>query len=109
MTPARVEWHLENWATWQRSYHIGLGMPGRASCMASTGLTDFQDMCEAGDSYAAKATDAVLESLTPAQRGAIERNYGICSVYLFPRHNYIDMLRCAMERLPALLSAQGLV
>lgn len=54
MTPSRVEWHLENWSTWQRSYHIGLGMPGRASCMASTGLTDFQDMCEAGDSYAAR-------------------------------------------------------
>ena len=109
MIEHRVLWHLENWSDWQRSYHMRLSLPSRASAMAGTGMTDFECMCEEGDSYAAKATEAAINSLAPAQRGALERKYAICSVYQFPRQNYVVMLDQAMKRLPALLDAQGLV
>lgn len=109
MVESRVLWHLDNWADWQRSYHIRLGMPARASCMSGTGMTDFEGMSEDADSYAANATEAAVTALAPAQRGAIERKYGICAVYQFPRHNFLEMLTGAMKRLPMLLDAQGLV
>ena len=109
MIESRVLWHLDNWADWQRSYHLRLGLPARASCMASTGMTDFEGMADDADSYAAHATEAAITALAPAQRGAIERKYEICAVYQYPRHNFLDMLRQGMQRLSTLLPAQGLV
>jgi len=104
----RVEWHLENWATWARSYHPRLGMPSRALGLATTGLSDFDDLCEAADSYAAQATDAAIDNLTPAQSAAVNRKW-LDAVYRFPRDNFIDSYADAIKRLGPLLDRQGLV
>jgi|HubBroStandDraft_1064217.scaffolds.fasta_scaffold18336_4 hypothetical protein len=77
--------------------------------MSGTGMTDFQGMTEEADDYAARATDAAINSLAPAQKAAIERKCDLCAAFSFPRHNFLDMLQMGLKRLQALLDAQGLV
>lgn len=109
MNHERVEWHLENWANWSRSYRPALGLPSRALALASNSSRDFDEMCDEADSYAAKVTEAAIENLVPAEAAAVYRKWDICSVYRFPRHNFIEMYTAALQKLAISLDAQGLV
>ncbi len=108
MNKDRVESHLDNWASWMRSYKPRLGLPSRAVALASNASQDFEDLCEVADSYAAKATDAAIDNLTPSQQAAINRKW-LDAVYRFPRDNYLDSYNAALQKLAPQLEAQGLV
>jgi hypothetical protein len=108
MTPSRVEWHLDNWSAWVRSYRPKLGFPSHAMGLACSGACDFDDLCREADSYAAKATDACIENLNPAEAGAVHRKW-LDAVYRFPRNNYPEMYARAVGSLGVALDGRGLV
>jgi len=108
MTPARVEWHLDNWSAWMRAYRPRLGLPSRSLGMACSGATDFEDLCDEADSYAAQATNAAIENLTPAEAGAVNRKW-LDAVYRFPRNNCPELYAQAVGKLGAALERRGLV
>jgi hypothetical protein len=108
MTPSRVEWHLDNWSAWVRAYRPKLGFPSHAMGLACVGASDFDDLCQEADSYAAKATEAAIENLSPAEAGAIHRKW-LDAVYRFPRNNYPALYAQAVGKLGVALEKKGLV
>lgn len=108
ITPARVEWHLDNWSAWVRAYRPRLGLPGRTIGLACSGSSDFEDLCQEADGYAAKATDAAIENLSPAEAAAVNRKW-LGAVYRFPRNNYPELYAQAVGKLGAALEKKGLV
>ena len=106
---ARLVILLEDWAEWMRGYS-----PVRGYSNHTVGLsngygssTTFEDMCESSDSIVCKAIDAELDSLVPSHRAAINRRYGVASVFRFPRMNYADCLIQAHEQLIERLPKRG--
>ena len=53
--------------------------------------------------------ESVIDDLDPAPRAAINRRYGICSVFRFPRNNYEQTLVLAHERLVIICKRKGIV
>ncbi len=106
MKTDRVEWHLYNWSGWMHAAPK-LGIE-RFPVLASNASQDFDEMCDQADQYAAKATDAAIEDLLPAEQAAVYRKW-LDAVYQFPRHNFLDMYQSALKKLAPKLDAQGLV
>ena len=100
---------LLDWAKWQASYRPRNGFPGHSAGLASGGLSSFDDMCEQCDATTMRTIDASISSLVPAQAAAINRCYGVCAVFRFPRLNYEVMLELAHESLIVLVKRKGVV
>lgn len=100
---------LEDWAKWQASFRERTGFKSRSAGFASFGLSTFEDMCEQSDNATMKAIDASVDSLDPAQRAAINRKYGICAVFRFPRDNFEQMLELAHFNLVVTVKRRGVV
>ena len=101
---------LHDWAKWQASYRPRNGYPGHAAGFSQGGgLSSFEDMCEQSDNTTMRTIDASIESLVPAQAAAINRCYGVCSVFRFPRLNYEDLLIIAHESLIVIVKRKGVV
>jgi hypothetical protein len=101
---------LTEWADWQKGYRIKLGYPTRSAGLAGTGMASFEDMCEAVDTATMQSVDAVIQcDMTPIERSAILRRYGVAAVFRFPCENYEDVLLAAHERLLVLLPAKGVM
>src|SRR5574343_2117000 len=90
---------LYDWSKWQHSYSPNIGYDFKSAGFSSSGLSSFEDMCEQSDNATMMALDAAIDSLLPAERAAINRCYGICAVFRFPRDNYEDVLAMAHESL----------
>ena len=107
---ARLAHHLENWCTWM---HTGateyLKAPGKSCGFVAGGYsTDFEEMCMVADRQAAEIMDALITSLQPIQRAAVNHRY-LRAVYRFPKSNYDEILHGAFDRLRAGMAERGLV
>lgn len=74
----RLEWHLGNWADWMRQDSSHLGYPKRSLMIASGGGTSvdaFEIMCDEVDAKCAEQIDALIDSLRPPQRTAINHQW----------------------------------
>lgn len=100
---------LEDWAKWQATFRPKTWFRSRSSGFACLGLSSFEDMCEQSDSAIMRALDSAVDDLDPAPRAAINRRYGLCSVFRFPRDNYEQMLILAHERLVVVCKRNGIV
>lgn len=86
MTDDRLDWHLENWAEWQRDCagDFGRNYPSRASGgFISRSSQDFDAMVRKADRMCARAVDAILEGCTTAERSAVAY-FHIGAVFRFP-------------------------
>jgi len=67
----------------------------------------------AGDAYdrlelgRVELVDTAVGDLEPIQRAAIQRRYGLCAVWRFPRLNYGEVLDQAHTALMVLLRKKG--
>ncbi len=100
---------LHDWASWQHSYSPNIGYDSRSAGFGSGGLSSFEDMCEQSDNSTMRTIDAAIDSLLPAQRAAINRCYGVCSVFRFPRDNYEVVLALAHESLVISVRRRGVI
>lgn len=101
---------LEDWAAWNARYSA----VRVASC--SVGLTSgyassksFDDMLVDVENSVAQIVDAAVDDLPPGQIAAINRRYGLCAVFRFPRGNYETLLFEAHEALLKTLPRKGVV
>lgn len=69
--PGLVAVKLDRWAAWMRSGAGARGYPGRSCGMESGGIHTSDDAEAQADSYAARACDGAIMSLTPVQIAAI--------------------------------------
>lgn len=78
MERQRLEWHLENWVSWMHAPGVNLGYP-RQSMMIVSGTDScvdaFEVMCEESDAIAAKTLDAMIDSLRPPQKVAVNHHW----------------------------------
>jgi hypothetical protein len=93
MSEARLEWHLDNWAEWQFKRENRGGYPTRAS--GGIGLrasNTFDSMVQAADDRCARAVEAILDGLMPAERAAVWHfHLGVdfnVQVFRFPHVGY---------------------
>ena len=100
---------LEDWAKWQSGYRPKTGFKPRSAGFACLGLSSFEDMCEQSDNATMRAIDSAVDDLDPAPRAAINRRYGVCSVFRFPQNNYEQTLIVAHERLVITCKRKGVV
>ena len=100
---------LEDWAKWQSSYRPKTGFKSRSAGFACLGLLSFDDMCDQSDNATMRTLDSAIDDLDPAPRAAINRRYGICSVFRFPRNNYEQTLIAAHDRLVVICKRKGIV
>ena len=100
---------LHDWARWQSRYSPNIGYGSRSAGFGSGGLSSFEDMCEQSDSVTMRTLDAAIDSLLPAQRAAINRCYGVCAVFRFPRENYEATLAMAHESLSVSVKRRGVM
>jgi len=100
---------LEDWAAWQSSYRPKTGFKSRSAGFACIGLSTFEDMCHQSDNATMRALDSAIDDLDPAPRAAINRKYGVCSVFRFPRDNFEQTLIIAHERLVIICKRKGIV
>jgi hypothetical protein len=78
MNRERLEYHLENWAHWMRSDREQLGYPRRSLMIATGGgssVDEFEIMCDQADAQCAKQMDALIDSLKPPQKVAINHHW----------------------------------
>ena len=106
---SRLKVLLEDWAKWQASYRPRNGYSNHSAGFASGGLSTFDDLCDQCDSTTMRTIDAGISSLVPAQAAAINRCYGVCSVFRFPRLNYPEILEIAHESLMVIVKRRGVV
>lgn len=107
---ARLIVILEDWAKWNAAY-VGIQCSSH-----SVGLTSgyaasktFDDMLAEVENSVAQLVEAAIDDLPPGQAAAINRRYGICAVFRFPRGNYEDLLLDAHETLMKTLPKRGVV
>ena len=99
---------MEEWADWQKGYRMKLGYPSRSCGLSTDAATSFEDMCDATDNETMRVVDGVVqEDLTPIERAAILRRYGVAAVFRF--RDYEGVLMQAHERLFVLLPRKGVI
>lgn len=107
MPVARLEWHFDNWRRWMRKDDVTDGAPGKAcGCVGGGYSQTFDDMVDAADVRCAGIMDALVNSLTPAERAAIYHEY-LYAVFRLTRGNFAQTLETARLRLAVWLVARG--
>lgn len=108
-SPARVDWHLENWRRWMRSGQEVDGHQRSSSGMSDGGTSKgFDEMVETEDRRCAKIVDAILDNLPPVQRIAIYQHKGITGrVFRFVRETYDQALQSGKAALGRELGRRG--
>lgn len=107
MTDERLDWHFLNWKSWMYAGAVGEGYPKETPGMFSSGNAHFDDMADASERRSAKACDAVINGLVPAQRAAVYHRY-LHAVYRFPRGNLDDLLVAARDAVRSALQGKGI-
>lgn len=79
----RMEFHLANWAAWQRGSGMNLWYPSRASGgIGKTGSSDFDAMCATADAHCAHAVDTLIDDLPPRERMTIYNTW-LATVFIY--------------------------
>jgi len=106
MPEARLEWHFDNWRKWMRDGVLTEGYPAKSSGFIGGGLSrTFDEMVESADTRCAEIVDAVVNSLSSAQRAAVYHQY-LYAVFRFPR-GFDDAIAAARLRVAVLLVQRG--
>lgn len=107
-TPARVEWHLDNWKRWKRTGNHQ-GAYGNCAVGLSTGgaSKEFDEMAEDMDRRSAVILNTLIDDLPPAQSCAIYTRY-LHSVFRFPRNNFESLLESAKRALGRGMAIKGI-
>lgn len=88
--------HLINWARWMRRYEVGIGYRHRSTLLIGDGVEPDDSSLDDVDSYTARISDAVIESLELIHRCAIHNVY-LNSVFSFKRLDPIATFLDAAE------------
>lgn len=108
MPETRLEFHFDNWRRWMKNDVIGDGYPTYAAGFVHGGNSmTFDEMMDSSDIRCARAVDALMRGLTPAERCAINHNY-LRAVFRFPRDNLPELLRSARFRIACGLVARAI-
>jgi hypothetical protein len=101
---------LAQWAEWHHhDTETDIGYPSRSAGFCGSGVKSFEDMCERADDQAMQIVDAAVGSLPHTQAAVILVEYGICTIFRFPRQNKEELLDLAMTRLEVMLRKRGLL
>jgi hypothetical protein len=107
MSVARLEFHLENWKRWMKHDNVTDGYPGKAAgCVGGGYSQSFDEMVDREDVRCARIVDALVASLSPVERAAINKRY-LYAVYRFPRNNYQEVLYTARLKIAGWLVMRG--
>lgn len=104
----RLEWHMENWATWMRKPAHRLGYPSRSLCMVSGGEStadNFDIMADEGEITSARQIDAIIAGLPTDQQNALHHRW-LHSVYRM--RNYAEVLDQAMGSVLSMATRRGM-
>lgn len=108
MAPQRLEWHLKNWSAWMNADSTRLGYPSRAAGFVAAVVTgDFDAMVETADKRCARAVDALMKDLVPAERAAVAHHY-LYAVFRFRGDCLCEYLRQAKGKIARGLVARGI-
>jgi hypothetical protein len=76
MSIVRLEFHFDNWRRWMRRDNVTDGAPHKAAgCVGGGYSQTFDDMVDAADVRCARIMDALVSSLSTAERAAINHEY----------------------------------
>jgi len=107
MSEGRLEWHFANWSRFMRKDNYTDGYPGKAAgCVGGGYSQTFDDMADASEVRVARVVDALVGSLEPIQRAAINHTY-LYAVFNFPRGNLEPILCIAKRRIAGWLVIRG--
>lgn len=108
-TPDRVEFHLDNWARWQRSGQEVQGHARESLGLSSGGTSKgFDEMAETSDRRCAVIVEAILDNLPPVERIAIMIERRIMGrVFTFKRISYYQALTSGKQAIGRELSRRG--
>ena len=98
---------LLDWAEWHQGDTVDIGYPKKSPGFFHCGLKSFEDMHDSVTAEKMAIVQACINSLPAPQGAAIERAYGICAVYRFPRDNYQECLENAFMALSVAFRAKG--
>lgn len=106
----RLVYILEDWANWQKGYSGIKGFPSHSIGLQSGYVScGFDDLCEKVDNVVFITVDTAIGNLSKPEAAAINRRYGIASVFRFPRDNYAQLLSDAHFKLMEELPKKGVV
>lgn len=101
----QTDWHLQNWAAWMRTG--GFSSLAYQISEGHKGSTTFDEMVENADRIAARAVDAILGNLPPAQQCAVHHVW-LGASWRFPRNNVDALLELAKMAVRRGLSERGI-
>jgi len=101
---ARLVGLMEDWANWVQAGHAPQGEQ-RSSVFACAAI----DWAEGVDLHRNQAINAAVYDLPPSQSAAVQKRYGVCRVWRFPRDNYEAMLLAGHEALLVSLPRRNVV
>jgi hypothetical protein len=109
MTNDRLMWQLENWRDWMQRDTHKLGYPSKSACMSSGGASgedEFDVMCDECDSRCADVLDKIIDSISMAQRTAVNHAWlKVSNHYPTQELDYLE----AIENISRLADKRGLV
>ncbi len=110
MTEDRLTWHFENWAYWQRDIASDYGegysyKDGSGAC--SNASKAFDSIVDGVDRRCADAVSAILESVTPAEFGAV-RHMHMEAVWRFGRKTLEELYASARAKVNLGLLRRGI-
>lgn len=100
---------MVDWARWVDAGRINLSAAQNSGSIFGSGSTAWDDFAEGLDKHDFEAVDAAVDSLPPAQGAAVQKRYGLCAVWRFPRDNYEQLLLQAHEALLVSLPRRNVV
>jgi len=109
MNRDRLEWHMQNWVDYMQTGDSRLGYPKRSLMIASGGggaADAFEIMCDEVDIHCAEQIDAMIDSLRPPQRIAINHHW-LRVKHCYPTQEYD--LEMAYTSLMAMADKRGMV
>jgi hypothetical protein len=110
MNTQRLLWQLANWADWMKQTDSHkLGYPSKAAMISTGGGSsddEFEIMCDESDTRCAKTMDGIIDSISMAQRTAINHHWlGVAHCYPTQEMDY----ELALEAIGKLAEKRGLV
>ena len=99
---------LKDWAHWMDGYQLKIGYPRKSLGIESGYVSSsFDDMVDSVESEMFRLIESAIDDLPVAYKAAINRCYGLCTVFRFPRLNYEDLLIAAHDELMKTLPKKG--
>lgn len=107
MEESLLDWYMKNWARWMRHDVSVNAYPKQSIGFVAGGYSSsFDEMCDAADVRAARAVDALVLGLNPAEKAAIHHTY-LRAVFRFPRGNFPELLSRARSHVARGMRSRG--